>query len=232
MKKIFLLLLIAIFFSPTPAPWTDGYYPAIDLSTGCPNYAVTDADVNLRVSEEVLTLTANNKSRGGVYVGSIAGKVYEFSDDATYTLSGEFRKPLGSRPEQIDVNIQWVDENYIEHYAEIIWSLNPYSPLYGKVWTRNVSDQPIILYDLGDDNDWHSFSIQAYHNGDTHLIENITLDGIDILPEAIPEGALQKTYNNRLTVLLEVQNMYTNCDPSINTNGVSNFRSVNLEIMK
>jgi hypothetical protein len=239
--KTMINLLLAVFLvgcEPTVLPidlagkpWHDGYYPTWDGSTGCEAFPVSESDVAMSVSGNVLTLTANDDERAGAYVGAIAAKTYPFTDDRTYTLTGQFRKGPGN-PEQIDANIQWVDENYVEHFAEILWTLNPYSPLYGWVWTRNAHDGTYVkLYELGDDTDWHTFKIVSFHSGDIHTIKNITIDGhsFDV---NLPEGTMQKTYNNRLTVLLEVQNMYPNCSGLITTVGVSEFRNVYLKIEK
>lgn len=223
MKKISLLVLL---FLQSFTYWHSEYYPTIDLSTGCQSFPVLESDVSLSRNENILSLAANPKKRGGVYVGSIAAKTYQFQDGSTYTLSGSLRKASGT-PEQIDVNIQWVDESYIEHYSEIIWSLNPYSPLYGWVWTRNGGD-PILLYKLGDDTEWHDFSITASHQGDKHTIEKISIDGHEF-HLGIPEGTLVKTYSDRLTVLLEVQNSYTNCDGLISSQAAAEWMDVELQ---
>jgi hypothetical protein len=236
MRYLILLSLLVSACEPAVVPidlagtsWSEGYNKTWDGSTGCLAFPISEKDVEMVVSDEFLTLTANADSRGGAYVGAIATKAYTFKDNSTFTLTGEFQKGSG-HPEQIDANIQWVDENYIEHFAEIIWTLNPYSPLYGWVWTRNAHDGTVVkLYKLGDDTNWHTFKVVAYHGGDVHTIQNITIDG-NSFDVNLPEGTMQKTYANHLSVLLEVQNRYTNCSSLITTVGEANFRNVFLEI--
>lgn len=224
MKKILLTCLLLI--SCTPIPWYEGYYAAVDRSTGCENFPILDPDGSFSINQNILTITANTNVRGGLYMGVIAAKEYPRTD-GTFILTGEFRKS-GGTPEQIDANIQWVDENYTEHRAEILWSLNPFSPLYGWVWTRGTTNEEILLFELGDDANWHTFEVVSYHSGDIHILRSISIDGhkFDL---NIPQGTLEKTYNDQLTVLLEVQNQYPACDASIATMGQAEFRNVTLQ---
>jgi hypothetical protein len=233
MKNIILILMFflsACSSAPPPGPdWRDGYKPTIDLSVGCPEYPVQQEHVKIDlIDPDVLRLIADPK-RAGPFIGVIAAKSFYFTDYTTYIISGEFRKPdQYQNPEHISINLQYVDSNYIEHFAEIVWNLNPYNKdLYGKIWTRNVLDEQIILFDLADDSRWHSFEYLIYHGGNVHTIHSIKVDDHHIELD-IPMGTVEKTYNNYFGILLEVQNMYTNCNPLTYTVGASDWRNVNI----
>lgn len=225
-KIIFLLAVMTL-------PWYSGYNLTWDGSTGCQYYPVDQNDVRMLKAGSILQLTANSLQEPAKYVGAIARKDFTFEDDKHYTLSGKLRKAAGD-VEQIAVNIQYVDMDYNEHFAEILWTLNPWATdvdgvsLYGWVWTRNTHDGTVIrLAHIGDDNLWHNFSITAFHSGETHIIESITFDGVEY-PLGIEEGTMVQPQNNHLSVLLEVQNMYTNCSPSYTFVGRAEFRNVSL----
>jgi hypothetical protein len=221
----------AVIPSATPEPisvaddsiWA-GYYPATDKSVGCPDFPVRETDVVIERGN-TLRLTADPKV-GGVYLGAIAAKEQEFTNNSAYIFTGQFRKPHGN-PEHIAVNLQYVDENYNEYYAEVIWGLNPYSPLYGWVWTRNKLDEQILLAHIGDDTNWHRFGLVVYH-GQVHQIKTIVIDHNEFTID-LPMGKFEQKYNNYFAVLLEVQNMYTNCDPQIATTGTSEWREITLQ---
>lgn len=232
MKKIILLsltLAISIFLVSSLLTgccqdWREGYYIAHDKSVGCTEHPPIETDITLElVDPDIIRLTAA-PSRGGVYIGVIGARPYEFVDNSYYRVSGWFRK-AGGHPEQIDINLQHI-ENYLEHYSEIIWSLNPESPLYQKVWTRNVSDEPIILFELKDDEEWHSFEMVVYH-GETHFIKSIQVDD-NYSKLNLPMGTLVKDYEKFFGILIETQNTYTNCDPNIHTLGESEWKDVEL----
>jgi hypothetical protein len=208
--------------SPAGTVW-EGYDPSIDRSIGCPAYPVRDSDVQVEYGD-VLRLSADPGS-GGVFVGAIAAKRYPFVNGSSYVLTGEFRKPSGN-PEHIGVNLQYIDDESYEHYAEIAWGLNPYSPLYGWIWTRNDLDEQILLVNIGDDTNWHSFELTVHH-GETHEIKSIMIDD-DRLSLDLPIGRVKQEHKSSFAVLLEVENMYTDCNPRVSTRGVSEWRDIRL----
>src|SRR5688572_2241523 len=152
MKKILFLSILIMSCAP--------YSVTVDASVGCPDNLPTQEDVKI-VPTDILTLYANTLGKEGMFVNAIAPKK-EVPTPAIYEVSGEVRIPEEAQNEHISINVQWVD-NYTERYSEIFWTLNPYSPLYEWVWTRNALDEQILLFKVTHDNKWHTFSIISDH---------------------------------------------------------------------
>lgn len=206
---------------------------------GCENFPIEKSDIALGVVKDttspsedknVLEITANTKSRGGLFVNAIASRDVRFIDDSRYVFCGYFKKVEGSNPEQIDVNLTLV-ENYVEHYAEIIWTLNPYAPQYEWVWTRVEGFKPIKLFELPDDSNWHYFQLITEYKSSpkSRRIRRIQVDD-QVVDLDLEMGTVKKEWRFSFGVLLETHNMYTNCDAEIMFVGKSRWDKVAVKV--
>lgn len=211
---------------------------SVDRSVGCDAFPVTESDISREIvvdptspseDKNVLEITANTKSKGGLFVNAIAHRDVQFIDDSRYVFYGYFRRVEGSNPEQIDVNLGLV-EDYVERSAEIIWTLNPYSPLYEWVWTRLEASKPIKLFKLPDDSNWHCFQLVTEYksNPKSRRIRRIQVDE-QVTDLDLEMGTMKKEWQFSFGVLLETHNMYTNCDAEIMFVGKSRWDKVKVE---
>lgn len=217
--------------TPTPAPWTEGYAPGVDASVGCPNIPIENSDIAMTTAGDVLTISANVNRKPGLFSNAIAGKHIE-QVPGVYRVVGEFRWPEGYDNESQDINLQWV-EGSTEWYSEIFISLNPESPLYGWVWTRNnhIRGEEILLFQIPIDNNWHSFELVSDHAN--HITKSIRVD--DNYQELnIPMGTVAKEWESSFMILLESTNKFPghdangNCLTINNYTGASEFRNVSV----
>lgn len=227
MRKIILLLAaLSLACSPTPSSEWNEYVASVDDSVGCAIYDPAPQDVGIDKNNGILAIVANKLSVPGMFVDAIASRSFDWRDNSTYTLSGEWRKPPNAQNEQIDVNLQFV-RDFTEHRAELLWTLNPHSPLYGWVWTRAQSDEPIKLRYLGDDTNWHKFRVVVEYLSGNVTVKELGIDSYTF-PVNMRAGTLPKAWEGSFFVLLETHNMYTGCLPVFNFVGRSEWDSVSL----
>jgi len=206
------------------------FFPSVDASVGCPNIQPQTSDIQVTKQENLLSVTVNGNRSGGFYMNAIMSKKIQFVDDSIYVFSGAFRKPLSAENEQLDINLQLV-ENYTEYHAEILWDLNPYNVLYQKVWTRGQDlNKPMILFDLKDDSNWHSFKLVARYasNPKRRVMESITVDGMTRRLN-LPMGTLPKAWKSSFFTMLETTNRYPVCGSVLAFEGKSEWKNIMLE---
>lgn len=72
---------------------------------------------------------------------------------------------------------------YTEHFAELIWKLNPWAPNYGWVFTRSQGWEEHNLFKVGDDNEWHYFEeevwYETWHN--QYILHRIKFDNKEVV---------------------------------------------------
>ena len=223
----FILSFASILFACTlnTSAWT-GWDYNFDAGVGCADFPSSRSDTFANFGLSVATATANPRRLPGVFVNAIMGKDFSeiWQTGGTYTLSGEWRKVSGSQLEAVDVNLQFV-RNFTESRSELFWTLNPYSPLYGWVWTRYQSDEEIKLFYLGDNTNWHKWAVSIEDVNGVITRRSVSIDG-HVFPQNIPAGTLPKAWEGSFMVLLETTNMYTNCSPLITTTGKTQWRNV------
>lgn len=119
---------------------------SVDASVGCAENPPTKEEATSTWDGKILSIFANPLGKAGMFVNAIVPQKLEFAP-AVYTITGQFRIPKGSQNEHISINVQWFD-NDIERYSELFYTVNPYSPLYQWVWTRNKLDEQIKLFEI------------------------------------------------------------------------------------
>jgi hypothetical protein len=225
MKTIIIVVLLLCFTACSSDMNMQGFALSFDDGVGCAAFPRMDSDIRLDHAPGVLFLHVNQNNRPGVFIDAIASQPVQWQDNSVYTLSGDWRKVSGDL-EQIDVNLQHI-QNYTEQRAEIIWTLNPESPLYEWVWTRAQSDEEIKLFKLKADNEFHHFSISVQYENGKAFIRTISVDDnrADVNFQA---GTLDKEWDSSFMPLLETTNKYTGCSFMNAFSGVSQWRGVNL----
>jgi hypothetical protein len=224
-----LVYLAAIYYPLNREDWREWDF-SYDGSVGCPAYQPMKIDVGMSANVfGVMTLTTNNGKVPGLFLNGIAGKHHNFIDNSQYIFSGSFRKPHKAQDEHIDINLQFV-EDFIEYHAEIFWTLNPYSPLYGWIWTRYELDKPVKLFHLGDDTNWHRFEIVANYKSHpkSRKVYSLKVDDSNFLLDR-PMGTNPKEWEESFMTLLEVHNTYTNCSPLLTFVGKSEWKNIKLK---
>ena len=212
---------------------------SIDQSVGCEHFPIQMSDIDIHTIQDatapsanayVLELIANTSNKGGLFVNAIAHRDIEFIEDSRYIFEGYFKKVADSKPEQIDINLQLV-QDYNEYYAEIIWTLNPYSPFYNWIWTRVQDFRPVKLFELQNDSKWHYFKLIAEYrsNPTRRYISTIQVDNQSIEPN-LEMGIVKKEWQSSFTALLETHNMYTNCDEDLVFVGKSRWDNISVTI--
>jgi hypothetical protein len=210
----------------------DGFQKAVDRSVVCENFPPKLSDIEMYLVDDISTpydinkateLVANAKNRPGVRINAIIHRKVPFIGDGVYKVCGYWRKPPGSSPENIDVNLSSMVGNQ-EFPAEIIWRLNPWAPNYGWVFTR-IGSEDLYLYKLGDDNSWHYFSITVEYRGGKSILRELQIDSrsFDINREIQSITKPWTEEGRSISVLLETENMNTNCDPDNRYVGVSRW---------
>lgn len=233
----FMLASCAAGPSPATAVPFDPFGYGVDASVQCdpviyPNIPTPQkSDIGYSFKKGVRRMTANDDNRPGLYMNAIMDLPWQ-QTPAVYTVTGEFRIPPGAKNETMEINVQWV-EGGIEHYSELIWTLNPNRtdpsnpPVYGQIWTRNTLDGTIIpLFIVTPDNMWHSFQITSNHV--THHTEYISVDGQNSGPLNIPMGTVAKDWDHSFKFLFETTNMYTGCTPLNTFVGKSEWRNISI----
>ena len=185
--------------------------------------------------DNVVQIISNKTKRGGFYGNMNIFRPVPFVDGKGYLFYGYFRKGPEGQPQAITVSIELI-RDYTEHYAEILWVLNPYAKddpsgaNYGWAITRGEGGKVIPLINIGDDYQWHYFEIQTRYDTrkGIYLMERIKIDDHEF-PLNIPLGTFPKWWKSSFGVALQVANMYTNCDPNIITVGTAMFDKVGMK---
>lgn len=215
------LLMFPLFLIITYSSWHAGFNVSVDASVGCTCNLPTMKDVAINKSGEILQMFANPRGIPGMFVNALASRKYK-QIPGIYTASGSFRIPENGNNEHVSINIQWT-ENYIEHFSELFYTTNRYSPLYEYVWTRNKLDEQIKLFKIPFDHAWHTFSITADHKN--HSTKRIQVDD-QIADLNIPMGTVGKEWKESFFLLLETHNQYPNCGSPLITKGMSEWKDV------
>lgn len=226
-------LLLAVFISicrpVSRADW-QGWEVNYDGSVGCQNYPLISADAGMSVDGSgTMSLTANTGKVPGLFMNAIAGKHWDWKENSRYVFSGYFRKPLDAQSEHIDVNLQFV-QDFTEYHVEIFWTVSPFSPLSGWVWTRYKLDEQIKLFYLGIDENWHSFEIVADYSSlpKSRKVYSLKVDNrVFVLNHDM--GTNPKDWKESFMTLLETHNTYTACSPLLTFVGKSEWKNIELK---
>lgn len=214
--------------TPTPESLRRFSY-GIDASVSCPNFENTKDNIGfVETTQGELSVTPNKDKIPGVYMNAIAVKEVEWQEDSEYIYSGEFRKASGDL-EQLEINIQLI-KDHTEHMLELRWHLNPYSPLYETVDTRNGPDSPIKIADLKSDNNWHKFIIVTKYTSQpiAYILESVSIDGEKHSVNMSQTWTLPKDWAGSYAILLETTNLYGNCSPLSAFSGTSQWRNIDV----
>jgi hypothetical protein len=184
--------------------------------------------------KNVVKIISNKTRRGGFYGNMNIYRPAPFFNGSRYLFYGYFRKGTEGQPQAITASIELI-EDYTEHYAELLWILNPYADepsgaKYGSVITRGEEGRVIPLINIGDDNRWHYFEIQTRYDIENgiYLNERVRVDDRDF-PLNIQLGTFPKWWKSSFGVALQVANQYTNCDQNIITIGTAMFDKVGIK---
>lgn len=207
----------------------------VDRSVGCEEFQVYSSDLSIKQvidnnapsgNQSVLELTANANHRAGLFTNAIGNIDIEFIDNSRYVYEGYFRKVEGTNPEMINLNLDLV-EDFEERYAEIIWGLNRYTPLYSWIYTRGPDFKEIKLFQIPVDTNWHYFKLVTEYrsNPKSRKIISITVDDqTEIINMEM--GRSKKSWPFAFKIFFETHNMYTNCSSSNNFIGTSRWDSL------
>lgn len=228
------LILITLVFSPRSFfyshPDMQTLRASYDAGTFCPAFQVSAQDAKLHaLDRNTIELTANINERGGAFVNSLIGYGLPLYNGHIYVSEVYVQIPPDAQNEVVDVNLQLIMDG-VEYHAEILWTMNPYSPLHEKVWTRfdDLSKEHIITT-LKRDTLWHLFRVKAYYNLEKDQAIYLSAQ-IDDHTFAInrPMGRLDRTgipySHDGFIFLMETTNQYTACDNNIMTVGKSRWR--------
>jgi hypothetical protein len=218
----------------------DGFRPAtIDASIGCDKYPNEPSDVLAGVLDDqsapsgrgkALELVANVNNRKGIFANALTARAADFLDDHIWYAYGFFRKSEIGQIQNTGVNLQLI-QNYIERPVLMQWVLNRYDNLYESVilyvW-KDGAPTKVEVHKLPDDEKWHYFEIEGtYSSNDDRRITRVRIDQAN-LKVSYEMVYVKQAWQSSFQLILETNNFWTNCNPSISTQGISHWSKVGL----
>lgn len=163
---------------------------------------------------DVLEIIANPFGKRELFTNAISARSIKYKP-GRYEVRGYFRN--GGGLQNLTVNLNLVD-NYKEKPFVWEWVLDSWNQWYGKIVVQktNGTKEPILY--LGDDRNWHHFTMIGYFGPNKYVAESLEIDGksIDLGYELTN---IPKTWNNSFQLNLEGANLWTNCNPGKATTG-------------
>lgn len=209
---------------------------------------IDDEDAGAQIvtqdGQQAVELIANARARPGVYLNALTHRnIYDHPLDNQFLHEhvygrrwvawGEFRRGSAEQIQNNAINFQLVDSHKQEHIALIQWILNPEDRNnYGWITVRTKTDGSADeqVHYIGDDQAWHRWQMtiefSATDGQVQGLVRDIAIDGnlyskgwaMPILPD--------KPWSDSFALLLEVTNLWTNCQPNAIHVGSFYFRNM------